>query len=191
MSNKKHNNMNQIIMPPIIFSGKNLVGKEVEHCTRTLGDIRSIFEQGHRITAAQADSVAYSISSYLPEKEGTPGGLYFGVTCLHSGLVGDEYLMTKGHFHANMDTAEFYWGIEGEGVLILMDEQGNVGGERMFPGSLHYIPGRMAHRVANVSDITLTFGACWPSNAGHNYELAGQGGFTARLKKINEIPQFV
>ena len=183
--------MNQIIMPENIFIGKNLVGNEIEHITRTLGDIRSIFEQNDRITAQQADQTAYKVSSYLPEKEGTPGGLYFGITRLCAGLVGDEYFMTKGHFHANTDTAEFYWGIEGEGVLILMDEQGNIKGERMFPGSLHYIPGRIAHRVANVSDSTLSFGACWPSNAGHNYDIIEQNGFTARLKKMNGKPQLI
>jgi len=183
--------MNQIIMPEIFFSRENLAGKEIDHSARTLGDIRSIFEHGDRITAQQAGHIVYNVSSYLPEKEGTPGGLYFGITNLYHGLVGDEYFMTKGHFHANMDTAEFYWGIEGEGVLILMDEKGNIKGERMFPGSLHYINARMAHRVANVSDATLSFGACWPSNAGHNYGLIEQNGFTARLKKLNGKPQFV
>ena len=183
--------MNQIIMPEIIFSGKSLVGEEVTHITRTLGDIRSIFEFGDQITSQQVNQIAYNVSSYLPEKEGTPGGLYFGITRLNAGLVGDEYFMTKGHFHANIDTAEFYWGIEGEGVLILMDEQGIVKGERMFPGSLHYISGRIAHRVANISDSVLSFGACWPSNAGHNYGSIEQNGFSARLKKINEKPQLV
>jgi len=183
--------MNQIIMPEVVFSGKYLVGNQVEHIIRTLGDIKSIFEHGDRITAQQTNEIAYSVSSYLPEKEGTSGGLYFGITHLYSGLVHDEYFMTKGHFHANMDTAEFYWGIEGEGMLILMDERGDIKGERMFPGSLHYIPGRVAHRVANVSDGTLSFGACWPSNAGHDYGSIEKGGFTARLKKINGKPQFV
>ena len=179
--------MNQIIMPEIIFSGKNLVGKEIVQSTRMLGDIRSIFEYGDRITEQQANKIAYSTNCYFPEKEGTTGGLYFGITHLYPGLVGDEYFMTKGHFHANLDTAEFYWGIEGEGVLILMDKWGNTKGERMFPGSLHYIPGRIAHRVANVSDTILSFGACWPSNAGHNYDL----GFSARLKKINGTPALI
>ena len=179
--------MYPIIMPENIFSGNNLVGKEIVHSTRTLGDIRTIFESGNQITDQQAGMIAYNVSSYLPEKEGTPGGLYFGITNLHPGLVGDEYFMTKGHFHANMNTAEFYWGIEGEGVLILMDEKGNIKGEKMFPGSLHYIPGRIAHRVANVSDTILSFGACWPSDAGHNYDM----GFSARLKKINGTPVLI
>ena len=173
-------------MPENIFIGKNLEGKKIVHTTRTLGHIRSIFESGSQITEQQANEIAYKVSAYLPEKEGTPGGLYFGVTNLNPGLVGDEYFMTKGHFHANLNTAEFYWGIEGEGMLILMDEQGKTKGVRMFPGSLHYIPGRIAHRVANVADTILSFGACWPSNAGHNYDME----FSARLKKIKGTPTF-
>ncbi len=78
--------MNRILMPEIIFSGKNLVGKEIEHVTRTLGEIWSIFEHGDRITAQQANDIAYSISRYMPEKEGTPGGLYFGITDLEGGI---------------------------------------------------------------------------------------------------------
>jgi len=183
--------MNQIIMPEFFFRGKNLFGNEIEHVTRTLDDIRSIFEHGDQITAQRANDIAYSVSSYLPVNEGTPGGLFFGITNLYAGLIGDEFYMTKGHYHTNLDTAEFYWGIEGEGILILMDEQGNIKGERMFPGSLHYISGRIAHRVANVSDTTLGFGACWPSNAGHDYDSIAKKGFSARLKKINGKPQFV
>ena len=32
--------------------------------------------------------------------EGTPGGLYFGITHLYPGLLEQEYFLTKGHFHA-------------------------------------------------------------------------------------------
>ena len=34
-------------------------------------------------------------------------------------------------------------------MLILMDRERNTWAERMMPGSLHYIPGGVAHRVAN------------------------------------------
>jgi len=183
--------MNSIIMPKILFIGKSLIGKEIERSTRTLGEIHSIFEHSDQITTQQANVIAYIVSSYKPEKEGKLGGLSFGITTLYPGIVGDEYFMTKGHFHTNRDTAEFYWGIEGEGVLILMDEQGNIKGEQMFPGSLHYIPGRTAHRVANVSDTKLSFGGCWHSNSGHDYESIKKNGFTARLKKVNGVPQLV
>ena len=80
-------------------------------------------------------------------------------------------------------------GIEGEGMLLLMNTEGDVWAERMFPGSLHYIAGYTAHRVANTGNATLSFGACWPSDAGHNYGAIQEQGFTKRLLNQNGIPQ--
>lgn len=127
----------------------------------------------------------------MPEQEGTPGGLYFGITYLHPGKVGNEYFMTKGHFHANIDRAEFYWGLEGEGLLILMDQLRRVWVERVFPGSLHYIPGGMAHRMANTGNTLFSFAACWPSDAGHNYREIADHGFAARLLEVDGKPQLI
>ena len=107
------------------------------------------------------------------------------------GKVGDEYFMTKGHFHSNIDRAEFYWGVEGEGMLILMNEARDVWAERMYPGSLHYIPGGIAHRVANVGNSILTFAASWPSDAGHNYGIIAREGFARRLKEVNGKPELI
>jgi glucose-6-phosphate isomerase len=99
--------------------------------------------------------------------------------------------MTKGHFHACADRAEYYWGLEGEGMLILMDEQRRVWAERMFPGSLHYISGHVAHRVANTGSRTLSFAACWPSDAGHNYAEIAENGFAGRLICKNGAPALI
>ena len=110
---------------------------------------------------------------------------------MYPGKVGDEYMMTKGHYHASIDRAEFYWGLEGEGMLILMDEQRNVWAERVFPGSLHYIPGGVAHRMANVGSSLFSFAACWPSDAGHNYAEIAEKGFSARLIEVNGIPHLI
>ena len=37
-----------------------------------------------------------------PERE---GDLAFGTTILYPGKIGDEYFMTKGHFHTKLDTS--------------------------------------------------------------------------------------
>lgn len=183
--------MSEIKMPDCIFCGKTLSGEAVDNLSRTLGSIRSIFEAGDSLSEEECNRTAYTVSSYLPVEAGTEGGLFFGVTNLYPGMVGDEYNMTKGHFHSKIDTAEFYWGIEGEGVLILMDRDRNVWGERIYPGSLHYIPGGIAHRMANTGDAVLSFGACWCADAGHDYASIEKEGFGARLKKIDGKPKFV
>ena len=139
----------EIVFPRLFFTGNRLLGERVENVSRTLGDLRGIFADVDAFSRMPQNMPAYEVSSFLPEQEGTPGGLYFGITYLHPGKVGNEYFMTKGHFHANIDRAEFYWGLEGEGMLILMDQLRRVWAERVFPGSLHYIPGGAPHRLAN------------------------------------------
>lgn len=136
-------------------------------------------------------TVAYRTTCYFPVKEGTEGGLFFGMTFLNAALVGDEYNMTKGHYHHIDNRGEFYWGIEGEGVLVLMDRNQNTECERIFPGSLHYIPGSVAHRIVNTGAVTMVVGACWPSDAGHNYAEIAERGFGARVKCVDGKPQII
>jgi glucose-6-phosphate isomerase len=100
-------------------------------------------------------------------------------------------MMTKGHSHVFENRAEFYWCIEGEGMILFMDKDRNVWAEKMFAGSLHYIKGLTAHRAVNTGESVLSFGACWPSDAGHNYELIAKNGFSKRLMKVNGEPQLV
>lgn len=181
----------KIYQPGLIFTNKELIGANVEKLTRKLSDLRGIFEDWHAFDAMDLNQVAYHVSSTFPVAEGTPGGLFMGITYLMPGKVGDEYFMTKGHFHATLDRGEFYWGVEGEGMLLMMNEAREVWAERMFPGSLHYIPGGIAHRVANVGNSLLTFAASWPSDAGHNYKEIAENGFACRLKEVNGIPTLV
>jgi glucose-6-phosphate isomerase len=179
-----------ITSPALFFSGNHLTGEGVTCVTRNITDLKGVFYDEDARSALAQDAVVYEVKSFLPVPEETPGGLYFGITYLYPGKVGDEYFMTKGHFHARPDRTEFYWGLDGEGVLIFMDEQRRMWAERMFPGSLHHIPGHVAHRVANTDSRLLSFAACWPSDAGHNYAEIAKNGFTARLICKNGLPDF-
>lgn len=181
----------KIVFPELFFTDKNLVGRDVLKISRNLSDLKGIFADAEAFERMPQNQLAYEVSSFLPEKEGTPGGLYFGITYLYPGKVGNEYMMTKGHYHANVDRAEFYWGLEGEGMLILMDGQRNVWAEHVFPGSLHYIPGGVAHRMANTGSSLFSFAACWPSDAGHNYAEIAENGFSARLMEVNGVPHLI
>ncbi|QNN25488.1 glucose-6-phosphate isomerase [Planctomycetales bacterium ZRK34] len=168
-----------------------LEGPELATSQRTIGDLSGVFENEAARQAMSADRVVYRVTACMPVPDGTPGGLYFGTSFIESGRVGDEYFMTRGHWHRKIDTAEYYWGIAGEGVLILMDEARRCWAERVVPGSLHYIPGRVAHRLANVGDQMLAVGACWGSEAGHDYAAIERDGFSARLKSIDGAPTLV
>jgi glucose-6-phosphate isomerase len=148
-------------------------------------DLSGVFADEKALKLLDPDLLIYNVQAFMPVKENISGGLYFGTTIIQPGKVGSEYFMTRGHFHANADRAEYYWGVQGEGMLILMDEKRNTRAEKMFPGSLHYIGSNIAHRVANKGLEPLIFGACWPSDAGHNYEEIKKNGFSARLMEIN------
>jgi glucose-6-phosphate isomerase len=99
--------------------------------------------------------------------------------------------MTHGHFHADRSRAEYYGTVSGQGMLIQMQDDRRTWGERMFPGSLHYIDGRYAHRVANTGTTPLTFWACWPSDAGYDYATIADRGFGGRLIAKDGEPVFI
>jgi glucose-6-phosphate isomerase len=99
--------------------------------------------------------------------------------------------MTHGHFHAQANRAEFYATVAGQGMLILVDAQGHARAEEMRPGSLHYVAGHIAHRVANTGDVPLRMIACWPSDAGHDYGSIREHGMGARLICRDGVPVLV
>jgi glucose-6-phosphate isomerase len=168
-----------------------LSGATIQNQQRKLTEIAAIFENQAAVNDFPADKLAYTVQSWLPVNDGTPGGLFFGVSTILDGKVGSEYFMTKGHFHSESDRAEFYWGVKGKGMLILMDRNRKTWAEEVFPGSLHYIGGDIAHRLANTGDENLVVGACWPSDAGHDYEEIAINGFSARLMEVNGKPTLV
>ncbi len=164
---------------------------EIQHVVRTLSDLKGIFRDEKLRSSLPQNTVAYKVQTFFPVKEGTNGGLFWGSTFIEPGMIGDEYFMTKGHFHELRDRTEIYMGVAGVGALILMDESGRTWCERMHPGSVHPIQARVAHRVANVGTEQLSFLACWPADAGHDYETIQKDGFGARLRCVNGVPQLV
>jgi len=163
-------------------------GEPVINQVRKLKDIPGIFQDEKAFAEMDQEQLAYTVQAWLPVAEGTPGGLFFGASTIYPGKVGNEFFMTKGHFHAQSDRAEFYWGVQGKGMLILMDRERNTWAEEVFPGSLHYIGGEIAHRLANIGDEKLIVGACWPSDAGHDYEEIAKNGFSAKLMDLIGMP---
>lgn len=173
---------------PVTFINDQLSGEEIISKTTTIESLKGIFGDEEARAAKPQEEVVYEVQAHLPVLEGTLGGLYFGLTKIHPGKIGNEYHMTRGHFHALSDRAEYYWGIKGEGYLILMDRDRKTSAQKMEPGSLHYIPAHTAHRVANTGSQVLSFGACWPSDAGHNYKEIADHGFSARLIEVKGRP---
>jgi len=169
-----------------LFNGQtgSLTGNNVKTTVRKLKDITNIFEDQAALDGVDLEQVAYKVELHEPEPE-REGGLQFGTSYLYPGKVGNEYFMTKGHFHHILNRAEYYWGIGGKGVLLFMDEDRKCWAENVEPGTLHYIPGHVAHRLVNVGDEILAVGACWSSDAGYDYGTIQEQGFAVRVKEIN------
>ena len=164
---------------------------EIRETVKTLGQLEGIFLNASAWRAMDPDIVVYRVQAWCPVVEGTEGALFWGTTVVEPGQVDSEYFMTHGHFHSKRDRTEYYATIEGEGALILMDECRKTWTEPMSPGSVHFIPPRIAHRVANCGSVPLRFVACWPSDAGHDYESIRKFGFSARLLDLNGSPELV
>ena len=158
-----------------------LSGDGVVASQKKLGQVSHLFRDTDALSVMDPETVVYSVESHEAVAAGTAGGLFFGTSTVKPGRVGDEYFMTKGHFHARRETAEYYWGISGSGILLLMDEDGSCRAEEVAAGTLHYIPGGVAHRLINTGGSDLVVGACWPSDAGHDYGSIETRGFPVRV----------
>ena len=148
----------------------------------------------HQLDGVFADTLAFrrcdpDLCVYDVEMFDSPtadGALYVGVTHLYPGKVGNEYFMTRGHFHQRREQGEVYFGLRGSGVLVLQNEQGEARLEKVTPGSVHIIPGFTAHRLINTGTETLSALAVWPCSAGHDYA-ALSAGFALRITDENEV----
>lgn len=147
----------------------------------------------HQLEGVFADTLAFrhcdpDLCVYDVEMFDSPladGALYVGVTHLYSGKVGNEYFMTRGHFHQRREQGEVYFGLRGSGLLLLQNEQGATRLEKVSPGSVHIIPGFTAHRLINTDSETLSALAVWPCSAGHDYA-ALRDGFALRITDESE-----
>jgi glucose-6-phosphate isomerase, archaeal len=182
MSNEIKQPLQTLDITKGVFDGANIINS-----TKTIGQLPGMFLDEDARQQMDQQQQVYSVQAHLPVADGTTGGLFMGTTWIKPGTVGNEYFMTHGHFHQLADRGEYYWGLEGNGILLLMDEQRNTRAVHMYPGSLHYIPAYTAHRVVNVGDTELSFGACWPSDAGHNYDEIKQHGFSKRVISQNGV----
>ncbi len=173
------------------FATGNLSGHPLEQSVRTISDMKGYYLDERARQSLHPKQVVYRVQIADAARQGEEGGLLLGTTFIEPGLVGDEYFMTKGHFHRHRNRGEYYITVAGTGALILMDETRRTAFETMSPGSVHYIPFNTAHRVANTGESVLAFLACWPSDAGHDYEVIASRGFSGRLRKINGVATLI
>ena len=150
----------------------------MHHVVRRLSAMRGQYadSQAYEAMLAQEDVVLYEV--YEIQRPEAAGELRHGLSIIHPGKVGDEYFMTKGHFHTVLDTAELYYCLRGQGMLLMETPEGEWAVEQLLPNHVVYVPPRWAHRSVNTSpyeDLITLF--VYPGNAGHDYGTIEKQGF--------------
>lgn len=163
-----------------------LHGEGVEESAKYYKDAKSFYQSD---AALADDTLMYNVYTYR-KGDAKDGNLNWGMTVLYPVLVNGECNMTRGHWHENRDCAEFYYGAQGTGLLMLMDEHGDTWAEEVFPGSVHHIDGSLAHRLINTGEEAMKVVACWDCKAGHDYAAVEQQPFGYRVFKRDQIVEF-
>lgn len=157
----------------------------VDSFERRLGDMEEMYLNG----GGEASTLIYRVL-LIPVPEAN-SELQCSTTILQPGHVGDEYFMTKGHFHSVRDRSEIYIGLSGEGRLVMATESGDHSVEPIRPGTINYVPGGWAHRSVNVGDDPLVFFASYVGDAGHDYGTIEERGFPVVVLRGEDGPRVV
>ena len=158
---------------------------------RKLSDMKGMFldTESELQILQREDPIIYSFSErILPEEN---GHLQLATTTIHPGKIGEEYFMTKGHYHRRPDTSEVYLGLEGEGYLLIQTEEGDFESIVIQPGVVAYIPPYWGHRMVNTGSKPFIFFAVYPGDAGHNYGDIEKTGFVKILIEKNGKPRLI
>ncbi len=163
-----------------------------QHTVRTLSSMKGQYhdEKAYSAQLARQDTLLYEV--YYVERPEVAGELMSGLSIVHPGKVGDEYFMTKGHFHAVLETAEIYCCLQGQGAMVMETPEGDWAVEELCPGRVLYIPPRWAHRSVNTGsteDLVTFF--VYPGHAGHDYGTIEKHGFRKLLVEAGGRPEVV
>ncbi|MCL4396696.1 MAG: glucose-6-phosphate isomerase [Chloroflexi bacterium] len=156
------------------------------HVRRTLSSLAGQFgdEAAYARLVAREDKVVYEV--YEVQRPEAAGELAHGLSIVHPGKVGNEFFMTKGHFHTVLNTAEVYYCVKGQGCMVMETPDGECAVEQLCLGRLLYVPPRWAHRSVNTSrqdDLVTLF--VYPADAGHDYGTIEKLGFRKMVVEID------
>ncbi len=153
-----------------------------EQIARRASDMRGYYSDAQaldHLIATENDPVHYeTFESVVPEEYGQ---VKFCISKLYSGVVGEEYFMTKGHYHTTLETGELYLCLRGEGLMMMKLSSGECRWEKFVAGRLVYVPPYWAHRSINTGNEPLISLCAYPGDAGHNYGDIQGNGFPKRV----------
>lgn len=143
---------------------------------RRLSDMADMYQDNQAAkTLVDTNPLIYEVYNVeLPENE---EHVQHCTTILYPGQVGNEYFMTKGHYHEVVNRAEIYFCLKGKGLLVMQTKEGDFHALEMVPGTVAYVPPYWAHRTVNTGSEKFVFFAAYPGDAGHDYGKIETEGF--------------
>lgn len=139
---------------------------------------------------AMEDPLIYRADEIIaPEQHGE---LHTSVTVLFPGKVGDEYFMSKGHYHVQPNCVKVYLAVTGHGYLLMQNAAGETMEAEMTPGSIVYCAPGWAQRTVNVGNSPFAYFKYWPTESGHDYQrVLDSDGFYKRIVERDGKPVIV
>ena len=174
------------------FDLKTGLSPDLETGKRYLSEMKGMFADSaaEEKMIAEGHPMVYEFHGMpVPEH---PGDLAFGCSICYPGKVGDEYFMTKGHFHTILETGEVYYCLSGHGYMLLENPEGDWRALELEAGKAVYVPKRYAHRSINVSpDEPLVTFFVFRADAGHNYGTIEEKGYRKLLVERDGKPTII
>jgi glucose-6-phosphate isomerase len=162
----------------ISLDGSGIPSQYSSHTVRRLSALRGYYQDGAAYEAVLTADDPLQYEVYGIDRPEDSGEMPFGITIIYPGQVGDEYTMTKGHFHAVLATGEVYYCLRGHGMMVMETPEGDWNTQEMTPGRVVYVLPRWAHRTVNISlTEPLVFVWVFPGHAGHDYATIEKYGF--------------
>lgn len=166
---KKHDRLDWIGGFVVDFSLLDGLSQTVASTKRTLSHMRGMFADTAAYEAALAGGDPLVYEFYELGAPETAGDVAFGSSITYPGKVGNEYFMTRGHFHTILETAEVYYTLSGEGGMLVENPEGETAFFPLSPGKAVYVPRRFAHRSVNTGTVPLVSFFAFRGDAGHDY----------------------
>lgn len=139
---------------------------------KRLADLDGLYADAaafNALAASAGNDVVYDVTDHRPSDQ--PGDLITGVTRMSPGKVGDEYFMTRGHIHANIERPELYFGLKGDGLMLMESPDGDTRIVEIHPNTVCYVPPRWIHRSVNSGRQDLVMLFCYPADSGQDYAI--------------------
>ena len=158
---------------------------------RGIGELAPMFHDQQAVAdmVARGDELIYEI--FYRSFPATRSDWGVGVSRIQPGKVGDEYYMTKGHFHEREDQPEVYFCTKGAGYLLLETVEGDFRAEEFHTGVVTHIPGHWSHRVVNTGSEPMSYIGVYSLSAGHLYDRVLERGFAKIVVERDGAPVLI